>query len=347
MNTNAPQQTAPAAAVPARRAPTAMEVVCTGVKAMEPQFAAALPKGVSVERFTRTALQGIQTHQQKDKLLTADRQSLYNACSKAASDGLQLDGREAALVVFADAVTYMPMTQGLVKLARNSGEIKNIMAEVVYSKDKFSFDPGTDDKPRFSPDWFSEDRGEPLGAYALITLDNGEFIHAILSKTKIMKIASKSKNQYQYDPQKGLYFDEWWKKTAIKNVLKYAPKSTELESALSHDEEEFIDNESGNIVSMPASAPKAPKPRKNTVADAVKEAAQNMTMAPAATPEPAAQPQAQETPQPPAQQQQPQPSAAQSPQQVQDAEFTEEVADDVGTYEDQPATAGGEEIPLM
>lgn len=122
----------------------------------------------------------------------------------------------------------MPMVQGLVRLARNSGEIKTITSEVVYENDKFVYRIGLDEMPLHEPDWFN-DRGEPKGVWACIKLVNGEVISAILPKSKVMRIASKSRNQKQYDPKEGPYFDEWWKKTAIKNVLKYAPKSTELE----------------------------------------------------------------------------------------------------------------------
>jgi len=223
------------------KAITPIKQVCDGLQKMEAQLKQTLPVGMSVDRFIRTATNAIQMHPQKEKLASADRQSLYLSCQKAASDGLMLDGREAALVVFGDQVQYMPMTQGLVKLARNSGEIGKIGAWVVYSKDKFTYRLGLDEAPTHEPDWASDDRGEPIGVWYLIKLTNGEVMADFLHKRKIMKIAAKSKNAYQYDPEKGPYFDEWWKKTAIKNGLKYAPKSTELEKALARDELEFED----------------------------------------------------------------------------------------------------------
>jgi len=238
--------------------------VCQGLQKMEPQLKQALPAGLSVDRFIRTATNAIQMHPQKDKLASADRQSLFLSCQKAASDGLMLDGREAALVCFGDQVQYMPMTQGLVKLARNSGEIGKIGAWVVYSNDKFTYRLGLDEAPTHEPDWTSDDRGEPIGVWYLIKLTNGEVMADFLHKSKIMKIAAKSKNSFQYDPVKGPYFDEWWKKTAIKNGLKYAPKSTELEKALERDAAEFEDE----VIEQPAE----PKPAKTTKAAQVVKA---------------------------------------------------------------------------
>ncbi len=253
--------------------------ICRGVsEVIAQQIEQALPKGITKDRFIRTALQGIQTHRDKNKLATADRNSFYMAVQRAASDGLLLDGREASLVVFGvkqkdgtykDEVQYMPMVQGLVKLARNSGEIKNIEAAVVYKNDTFTYVMGSGEPPRHEADWFSDDRGEPVGAWALVTLTSGEKIPAMLSKHKIMRVARRTKNDYQYDPNKGDAWEEWWKKTAVKNVLKYVPRSTELDRAMAVDDVQ--DGEEQVATEVPEEAPRQePKKRR---ADVVKEAA--------------------------------------------------------------------------
>lgn len=199
-----------------------------------------LPAGMDSRRFLRTVVNTVSTHPQSDRLLSADRQSLFSACQRAAGDGLLLDGRESTLIVFRDkkarteVVNYIPMVQGLVKLARNSGEIANITAELVYSNDSFQYRPGVDEQPAHEPDWFGE-RGEPIGVYAVITTHDSEKIVSVMPKKRLMVIAGSGRNVEQYDPNKGTHFEEWWKKAAIKNVLKYAPKSTYLESALSSE----------------------------------------------------------------------------------------------------------------
>lgn len=198
-----------------------------------------LPHGMDVKRFMRTTINAIQTHAQSAALMAADRGSLFSACQKAAGDGLLLDGKEATLVTFKNQVTYMPMVQGLVKLARNSGEIKNILAEVVFEKDEFQYRPGIDEQPMHAPDWFADDRGAPVGCYAVVTTRDNEKIVRVLPKSRIMAIAAGGRNGHQYTPGKGAHFEEWWKKTAIKNVLKYAPKSTELDRALEADNEHY------------------------------------------------------------------------------------------------------------
>lgn len=206
------------------------------------QLESMLPAGLEVNKFMRTVVNGISTHKQSDKILGSDRQSLFSACQKAAADGLLLDGREATLVVFynkdkkVNEVQYMPMTQGLIKLARNSGKISNIIAEVVYKNDDFEYRPGIDDMPVFKPDWFGE-RGEPVGVYAVILQQDGDPIVRVLSKARVLQIGSSGQNAKQYDPKNGQHYAEWWRKTAIKNVLKYAPSSSSLDQAIDYDNE--------------------------------------------------------------------------------------------------------------
>lgn len=204
------------------------------------QIQSVLPPGMDVKRFLRTAVNAINTHAQADKLLAAERTSLFSACQKAAADGLLIDGREATLVAFNDnktkkmTVSYIPMVQGLVKLARNSGDISNVVAEVVYQNDQFDYSPGVDPQPIHKPKWF-ENRGAPVGAYAVVTTKDNEKITRVLPADRIMAIGHGGRNADQYVPGKGAHFEEWWKKTVIKNVLKYAPKSTYLESAMGAD----------------------------------------------------------------------------------------------------------------
>ena len=205
------------------------------------QLESLLPASIKPEYFMRTVVNGIQMHRDKIKLLNANRESLFQACQKAAQDGLMLDGREATLVVFGSEATYMPMTQGIVKLARNSGEIGKIEAYVVYEQDGFKYRPGTDDLPMFEPDWKTapSKKGVPYMAYAVIQLKSGDPIIRIMHVERIMQIAKGTKNANQYDPKKGNHFEEWWKKTVIKAALKYAPRSSELDKAINHDNENY------------------------------------------------------------------------------------------------------------
>lgn len=200
--------------------------------------------GISVKRFLATAKTAVQTHADKDRLASADRNSLYLAIKKAATDGLMPDNREAALVVYGNQVQYQPMVQGLVKLARQSGEIESIGAYIVYADDEFTYRVGIDSLPVHQAGgdngWFSANRGEAIGAWAYVKLKSGDYLEPVmLTKERIDRIAKRSKMAKNYDPKQGLDWEEFWKKAAIRNILKYAPKSTQLDRAMAQVDDEF------------------------------------------------------------------------------------------------------------
>lgn len=226
--------------------------------------------GVSVSRFVTTAKTAIQTHTDKDRLSKADRNSLYLSIKKAASDGLMPDNREAALVVYGSTVQYQPMVQGLVKLARNSGEIVSINSEVVYSNDEFELYYDFEGlKFKHAPNW-KEDRGEPCLVWASVKLKSGEIIARAYPKKRILEIASRSKMSGNYDINKGKDWEEFWRKAAIRNILKYAPRSTALDKVIEADNAEFESYEEPVI----EQAPIEPEVKETKAAKVIKESAE-------------------------------------------------------------------------
>lgn len=219
---------------------TVIGQICTAIDKMQGGLSESLNgTGINPDRFVATAKMAIQTHADKDKLEKADRQSLYLAIKRAAGDGLMPDNREAALVVYGSQVQYQPMVQGLVKLARNSGEIESINSEVVFEKDQFELSFQIDGvKFNHAPNW-KEDRGNPVLVWATVKLKSGEVIARAYPKKRIDQIATRSRMSVNYDPAKGKDWEEFWRKAAIRNILKYAPKSTAIENALSVMDSEF------------------------------------------------------------------------------------------------------------
>ena len=245
--------------------------ICSALDKMEGSINEALSgTGVSAGRFLATAKTAIQTHSDQKGLEAADRASLFLAIKKAAGDGLMPDGREAALVIYntkqndgtwSKQVQYQPMVQGLVKLARKSGEIEKLGAFIVHEQDSFKFRVGLDDIPEHSAPldeygnnlWFG-DRGKAIGVWAFVKLKSGEFLDPImLSVDRINRIASRSKIASNYNQEQGKDWEEWWKKAAIRNILKYAPKSTSLEKAMSTMDNEFDFSEE-SVESEPVTA---------------------------------------------------------------------------------------------
>lgn len=184
---------------------------------MQPQFEAALPAGISAERFSRVVVTALQAN---PKLLEVDRNTLWQACMRCAQDGLLPDAREASLVIYGNRAQYLPMYGGIIKKLQSSKEIIELYAHLVYEHDEFTFLQGDDEKIIHSPQVFG-DRGRFLGAYAIAKTLNRGIYREFLTAEQINKIRSSSRAS-----GKGPWvdwFEEMVKKTVIRRLAKRLP----------------------------------------------------------------------------------------------------------------------------
>ena len=201
---------------------------------MRDEFAKSLPGHITADKFVRTAQTAIALTRNIDRV--KNPQSLMAACSKAASDGLILDGREAALVIDHQGdVQYRPMMRGLLKLAYNSGEIKSIMVEPVRDSDVFEYSPTADDPIVHKID-LRQDRGEVYAYYALAKLKNGGMVHEVMSNSDVHRIRDRSDAFKAYKAGKikstPWHTDEveMGRKTVFRRLSKYLPSSTDRDA---------------------------------------------------------------------------------------------------------------------
>jgi len=157
------------------------------------QFAAVLPKHIPVDRFARVVLTAVQTN---PDLLNVERRSLWNACMKAAQDGLMPDGRLGALVVYRDKrrgniAQWLPMIAGIRQKVRNSGEVETWEVHVVYEKDAFDFELG--DNPHIMHRPVRGERGKIIAAYSIAVLKSGERSREVMWIDEIEAIRKQSK----------------------------------------------------------------------------------------------------------------------------------------------------------
>ena len=235
---------------------TVINEVRSAIERLAPQFKAALPTHIPVERFVRTTLTAVQMNPQ---LLDADRRTLYAAATRAAQMGLLPDGREGAIVDFGGKCQFMPQVAGLLKLARNSGEIASIDAQIVYKNDKFKYRPGIDSVPEFEPDWFG-DRGVMIGAYAVALTKDGAAYVEIMSKKQIEQVrnVSRAKNAGPWS----VWYDEMSRKSVLRRLSKRLPMSTDLDGALHEDDSLFVPDDAPPVApQQPDAAPQKPEPR--------------------------------------------------------------------------------------
>lgn len=200
--------------------------------AMAPEFRAALPAHVTVEKFTRVAQTAILSN---PNLMNADRKSLFGSITKLAQDGLLPDGREAALVMFGQQVQAMPMIAGILKKIRQSGDVAKISAQVVHENDHFVVSYGFDEDVTHNPPPLDQPRGKAIGAYATAVLKDGTRLLEVMSLEEIEKVRAVSR------AGKSGPWVQWWgemaRKTVMRRLSKRLPMSTDLEDEVfSRDE---------------------------------------------------------------------------------------------------------------
>jgi len=174
-----------------------------------------LPPNVSVDRFTRTTMVAIQNN---SGVLEADRQSLYNAISRAAQDGLMPDGREAALIIhnvksgngYVKMVRYSQMVEGVIKQLGNAGIM--VHAASVYEADEIEI--WADERGQYvkhRPKVFGS-RGDLIGVYATAKVGDRTFVEAMnIEEIEQVRAASRSGEN---GPWKA-----WYDRMAQKSVL--------------------------------------------------------------------------------------------------------------------------------
>ncbi|HEX6216714.1 MAG TPA: recombinase RecT, partial [Vicinamibacterales bacterium] len=211
----------------AERPISAVAAVCQTIKRpdFKEQLKQALPPGVDPDRFTRVVLTAIQ---QNPKIAEVeDRQSLYNAAVRAASDGLLPDGREGAFVEFSKkngdrwttAVQFMPMVAGVIKRLATAGI--TIDAQLVHTNDEFDQTLGDNAAILHKAPKLGQPRGDIIGAYAIARLSNGMVMREVMDKDQIEQVraASKSKNGGPWTT----WFGEMARKTVIRRLAKRLP----------------------------------------------------------------------------------------------------------------------------
>lgn len=203
-----------------------------------PEIAKALPQHIPSDKFQRVFQLAVM---REPKILRCEPRSVLESVQKAAADGLVLDGREAALVVFNARVKnganwdtvakaqYIPMIGGILKRARNSGEISSIQAIPVYagelSEGRFKLQAGTNPSIQHDP-LLVGDRGPVALVYSVCKLKDGTVDIDWMTRDEIEAIRARSRAK-----DAGPWVTDWLemaKKTVLRRHSKKLPMDSDL-----------------------------------------------------------------------------------------------------------------------
>ena len=222
------------------------------------QLAAVAAKHMSPERLMRVTANAIRT---TPKLQDCEPLSFLGALMQCAALGLEpntvmghaylipfnnsrkIDGKWVKVPEVQLIVGY----KGLIDLARRSGHITSISANIHYDDDElWEYEEGTDAKLRHVP---GPQDGKPLHAYAIAKFTEGGHAYVVLPWSRVIKTRDGSQG-WKVAVKFGKTDKSPWatheeamaKKTAIRALSKYLPLSVEFSDAVQ------IDNDAGSRV---------------------------------------------------------------------------------------------------
>ncbi len=208
---------------------TIKSMIAANMKAIK----SILPKHITPERFARIAYTSIVTN---PKLARCSQMSLINAVIESSTIGLEIGGamKEACLIPFKNSktntyeATLVIEYPGLIKLAKNTGEVKNISAHPVFGNDEFRYNYGLNPDLIHIPS-SDQQRGDLTHAYCIIWYINGgvdfEVIGPPEAETAKGKSATKFKKDSPWNQEENV--PAMWVKTSIRRIMKRVPKAAE------------------------------------------------------------------------------------------------------------------------
>ena len=135
--------------------------------------------------------------------------------------------------------------RGLVELARRSGAISTIQAEVVREGDEFEFEHGIHPKFRHKPCASDISDNKITHAWAIARFKDGGHQLVVMTRAEVDSIRSMSRAG-NAGPWKD-HFGEMAKKTAVRRLCKYLPLTVDVEEAISTADRAEVSLDFGDI----------------------------------------------------------------------------------------------------
>lgn len=246
-----------------------------------------LPAHLTEEKFTSMVVTAVAFN---PKLQNCSMPSLLRAVAEAAELGLSLNRnlKEADILPVwskdGDVAQLRPRYNGLMKLARQSGEIIDIYAHEVYEADHFKYELGLNKVLEHRP--AEGDRGALTYAYVVWETKLHVRGFEVIDKKRITraKAASEGFKAFKAGKIKSTPWDtdesEMWRKTAVHAGSKYMPQSTEndaFQRALNlADPVEFEDEAPAQIGEQRVIPPRPTRQAEKEVAEEVRQGGYEM-----------------------------------------------------------------------
>lgn len=210
------------------------------VRAMQEQYALALPRGMEAQQLVRDGITALRT---VPDLAKCTEPSILGALMTAAQLGLRpnvpalghgwvlpyWNGKENRY----DAQWILGY-QGMIELAQRSGLVADITAHTIYANEYRLIRYGLDERLEHEPR-FDDDRGEAEVWYAICRFTNGGRAWLALGRQDIERIRLRSPGGKSTKGPWATDYDMMALKSVLRRLFKYLPKSTALALAFASD----------------------------------------------------------------------------------------------------------------
>lgn len=245
-----------------------IETVRSLLERSKAQIKLALPRHLSPDRMLRIVMTSVQRN---PELLDCTPQSLIGAVIQSAQLGLEPDNvrGEAYIIPYRNKgvleAQFQPGYKGLIKLARQSGEIGKVYARVVHANDEFDHEFGLHEKLVHRPSG-EPDAGPITHVYAVAHFkDSAEPQFEVMTKAQVDAIRARSRSGNS-GPWVSDY-EAMAMKTVTKRLCKWLPGSVEKDQAVALDDqhEAGLPQGLGDVIEIPAESviEQAPAPGKS------------------------------------------------------------------------------------
>jgi len=214
-------------------APQAPQTLGALLVSKKNQIAAALPKHLDADRMIRLAMTCVS---QSDNLRKADIHSVFRALLLSSQTGLEIGvGGQAYLVPYknregAYEAQFVPGWQGIVDLVSRSGRA-TVWTGAVFEGDEFDWQLGDAPFVRHRPG--GENDEEKLTHVYAVGRVNGSHHPVIEVWTRDRVIRHRNKfNKVGNKHYSFVNFEMYARKVALLQVLKYMPKSIEMQKVI-------------------------------------------------------------------------------------------------------------------
>lgn len=195
-----------------------------------------IEKSLSKEKFLKLAVMAVSKVPKLRELAVSNQAGLFTELIACAQMGLLPDGKDAVILPFKNTAKLIPMVWGMVRLARESGEIKSIWADIVHENDQFESWADSSGQHFIHRPNYDGERGPIKMAYAASVLENGQTELEVMSMADISAVekTSRSNNVWQ-----GAFRSEMVKKTPLRRLLKRLPMTPKLEKVVEHGDKDY------------------------------------------------------------------------------------------------------------